>query len=85
MIAALFGSETAEKVILFIAYVGEGHIRGIASNCTFKENGHVELANGYENLKKDNATPTGCSYYTNFRKRKYECRSRRRSRCFNLH
>jgi predicted transcriptional regulator len=32
MIAALFGSETAEKVILFIAYVGEGHIRGIASN-----------------------------------------------------
>jgi DNA-binding MarR family transcriptional regulator len=32
MLAALFGSETAEKVILYISYVGEGHIRGIASN-----------------------------------------------------
>jgi len=32
MLAGLFGSETAEKVILYLAYVGEGHIRGIASN-----------------------------------------------------
>ena len=32
MLEGLFGSETAEKVILYLAYVGEGHIRGIASN-----------------------------------------------------
>jgi DNA-binding transcriptional ArsR family regulator len=32
MLKGLFGSETAEKVILFLAHVGEGHIRGIAAN-----------------------------------------------------
>lgn len=32
MLEGLFGTETAEKIILYIAYVGEGHIRGIAAN-----------------------------------------------------
>lgn len=32
MLKDLFGSSTAEKVLLYIAYTGEGHIRAIAKN-----------------------------------------------------
>lgn len=32
MLQELFGSATAEKVILYMAYLGEGHIRRIAKD-----------------------------------------------------